>query len=64
MDPNETYRLFCVALLNENADDAREAYADLRAWLERDGFEPLEFSTHPFARKQFFTFSPQTGRLS
>jgi len=64
MDPNETYHLWCVAVLNEDADGAREAYASLRAWMERGGFEPLEFSTHPFARRQFFTFDPRTGRLA
>lgn len=64
MDPNETYRLWCVALLNENAEDAREAYENLRTWIERGGFEPTEWETHPFARRQFFSFDPRTGRLS
>mgnify|MGYP006277797969 CR=1 FL=1 len=64
MDPNETYKLFCIALLNEDADEAREAYTNLRVWLERGGFEPMEWSTHPFARRQFFTFNVRTGQLS
>ena len=64
MDPNETYRLFCVALLNEDAEEARETHANLCAWIKRGGFEPLEFSTHPFARRQFFAFNQQTGCLN
>lgn len=63
MDPNETYRLFCIALLEENIDDAKEAYANLRAWLDRGGFEPSAWGTSPIARKQFFTFNPRAGRL-
>jgi hypothetical protein len=63
MDPNETYRLFVRALLEEDADAAREAYSNLRAWMERGGFEPDAFS-NPLARKQFFMFSRRTGRLS
>jgi hypothetical protein len=61
--PCETYRLFCVALLEENADDARKHYVNLRAWIEHGGFEPVAFSTSPLARRQFFTFNPRTGQL-
>jgi len=64
MDPNETYRLFCIALLEEDREAAKEAYENLRAWIERGGFEPIKWETHPFARRQFFTFNPRTGQLS
>ena len=60
LDPTECYRRFCVALLEEDTDEAREAYNDLRAWLERGGFEPV---WTPVQRRQFFTFNPSTGRL-
>lgn len=63
MDPNTAYEMFCRALLEEDAESAREAYCNLRAWIERGGFEPLAFSTHPFARRQFFAFNLRAGRL-
>ncbi len=61
MDPNETYRLFCKALLEENAAAAREAHQTLATWIDRGGFEPTWGKA---ARRQFFTFNPSTGRLS
>jgi hypothetical protein len=60
MDPNEALRLFAIALLEEDADDAREHYENIRTWLERGGFEP---SWSTCSRKQFFTFNPSTGRI-
>lgn len=63
MDPNEAYSIFCRALLEEDKDAAREAYANLRVWIERGGFEPLAFETHPIARRQFFQFNPRSGRI-
>lgn len=62
MDPNACYKRWWRALLEEDADEAKEAYLALRAWIERGGFEPSAFSD-PQARKQFFTFSLSTGRL-
>lgn len=63
MDPNETYRQWFLALLEERADDAREHYEALRAWFGKGGFEPKIFETCPHARRQFFQFNTQTGRL-
>jgi hypothetical protein len=60
MDPNEALHLLAIALLEENADEAREHYENLRAWLERGGFEP---DWKHLSRKQFFSFNPRTGRL-
>ena len=63
MDPNETYKHWWRALLEEDANAAREAYEDIREWLDRGGFEPKVF-LDPIVRKQFFTFNPRTGMLS
>ena len=63
MDPNEAYRRWWRALLEENADEAREAYLSLRAWFDRGGFEPGAFGD-PKVRRQFFQFDLRTGRLS
>lgn len=60
MDPDECYRLWWRAVLAEDREAANEAYFNLRMWLERGGFEP---SWSTLARKQFFTYSPRTGRL-
>lgn len=60
MDPNETLRLMAIALLEENADEAREHYENLQDWFAKGGFEPAW--TH-MSRKQFFSFNPRTGRL-
>ncbi len=60
MDPDQAYQDFCRALLEEDAETARERYNGLRAWMERGGFEP---AWTPAQRKQFFTFDPRTGRL-
>lgn len=61
MDPDQAYKDFCRALLEEDAEHARESYNALRAWIERGGFEP---GWTPAARKQFFTFDPSAGRLA
>lgn len=63
MDPNETYRLWCRALLEEDTEAAKEFYGYLRAWFDKGGFEPAAFEVNPLARRQFFQFNPQTGRL-
>jgi hypothetical protein len=61
MDPNKTYRLFCIALSEEDREAAKETHGDLRAWIERGGFEPIEWKMNPLARRQFFAFNPRTG---
>lgn len=61
MDPNEALRLFAVALLEEDKDEACEHYENIRSWLERGGFEP---DWKHVSRRQFFQFNPTTGRLS
>lgn len=60
MDPNEAYKNWCRALLEEDKEAACEAYEALRGWLERGGFEP---DWRPQDRKQFFQFNPRTGTL-
>lgn len=60
MDPNETFKRWQLALLEEDTTEAKEAYNNLRAWLERGGFEP---NWRPQDRKQFFQFNPNTGAL-
>lgn len=60
MDPNACYKRWWRALLEENADEAREAYTDLCTWIGRGGFEP---SWSKVERAQFFTFSYETGML-
>lgn len=60
MDPNACYREFCRALLEEDAEQAKESYNALRAWLDRGGFEPAWRDSD---RRQFFTFNPSTGRI-
>lgn len=63
MDPEECYKEFCRALLEEDRETACERYNALRAWMERGGFEPVTFRTKPSARRQFFSFNPSTGQL-
>lgn len=63
MDPNETYTLWVRALLEEDADAAREFHGYLKTWLERGGFPPRAFETSPFARRQFDQFNYSTGRI-
>jgi hypothetical protein len=60
MDPNQTYKDFCHALLEENKEAACESYNALRCWIEKGGFEPTWGEN---GRKQFFSFNPLTGRL-
>lgn len=62
MDPNAAYQAWWRAVLEENASEARNAYEALRGWIEMGGFEPDAFS-NTLARKQFFRFSPRTGRI-
>jgi hypothetical protein len=61
MDPNETLRLMAIALLEENADEARKHYEDIRAWMERKRSEP---AWAYMSRQQFQCFDPSTGQLS
>ena len=63
MDPNATLEVFTKAVLEEDAEEAREAYENLRSWLERGGFEPAWGSGFKCNRKQFFSFNPRTGML-
>lgn len=60
MDPTACYKRWQRALLEEDTDEAKAAYNDIRVWLDRGGFEP---SWTPLERKQFFTFNPVTGIL-
>lgn len=63
MDPNETMRLWNLALLEERSDDAKEHWYDLVNWLNRGGFKPTALY-NPLAYAQFFSqFNPKTGRL-
>lgn len=61
MDPDQAYRDFCRALLEEDADRARELHEGLTGWIAGGGLEP---AWRPSDRRQFFTFDPATGRLS
>ena len=61
MDPNETLRLLGKALLEEDADTAREFHGYLTEWMRRGGFEPAW--TH-LSKRQFQSFDPATGMLS
>jgi hypothetical protein len=63
MDPNATYLEWCTAVLSEDRARANEAYATLRAWLDRGGFEPAEWSDRPWTRRQFFAYNPTTGAI-
>ena len=60
MDPNETLRLMALALLEEDADSAREFHGYLVDWLNRGGFEP---AWAHLSKKQFRAFDPATGML-
>ena len=60
MDPTACYKRWWRAVLQEDTDEARAAYHDLRTWLDRGGFEP---GWSPAERKQFFTFNPRTGKV-
>lgn len=62
MDPNQTYSDWVRALLEENAEAAREAHHALRVWLDRGGFEPVAFD-NPLAKRQFTQFDSTEGRL-
>lgn len=61
MDPNETLRLMAKALLEEDADAAREFHGYLVSWLAKGGFEP---HWTPMSKRQFESFDPATGMLS
>jgi hypothetical protein len=60
MDPNQIYKDFCRALLEEDKETASDLHAMLSDWLSWGGFEPAWGVN---GRKQFFTFNPATGRL-
>lgn len=61
MDPDQAYRDFCRALLEEDAETARELHEGLRRWMAGGGFEPAWTKAQ---RRQFHTFDPAAGRLS
>jgi len=62
MDPKETYRLWTIAVLEENTEEAKEHFANLHDWLARGGFEPPQW-WDPAASRNFFRFNPTTGRI-
>lgn len=40
MDPNETLRMLCQALVREDIDEAAEAADNLYEWINGGGFSP------------------------
>lgn len=60
MDPNGTYRLWTRAVARGNKYEANEHYENLRAWLERGGFEP---DWTPGQRAVFFSYSVRSNPI-
>lgn len=62
MDPNACLRRWWLAVLSEDESEANEAYAALREWLARGGFEPAWGNGLP-SRKQFEQYDVRTGAV-
>ncbi len=62
MDPNACLRRWARALLEENAQEARNAHADLTEWMRRGGFEP-SWSVGLPSKAQFQAFDYASGRI-
>jgi len=58
MDPNACYKRWWRALLEEDRDEAIDAWHDLKEWLDRGGFAP-NWGEH--GKKQFYQFDTLTG---
>ena len=63
MDPQECFFRMLRAWNRNDTDDAREAYSDLREWIDGGGFEPAAFEDSA-VRAAFFGGYERIHRMS
>lgn len=61
---NDAYNAWTRALLEENKENANQAYEEIQGYINQYGIEPEIFADNAQARKQFSQYDPTTGMLS